>query len=211
MAPKGAPTVAGTSQNWAQNASQNTQNPVHKCTIQPDLHTGNAKIAYLTAVKNQMKIWIIKSHVFRFPVCVSGSNGRPRRPKNTENWSKNNKKLFKNRVGSTARPSGRVVGQSYARFKAEIELHNIRTTTEHDWQPLNVHFELLCPAAATSAPSRTVPHSDWTKIFSCAVAILASKSRLTYPRHKYRTPFFSALRASCATIVGAFESWDRAW
>ena len=68
--------------------------------------------------------------------------------------------FFKNRVGSTARLSGRVVGQSYARFKAEIELHNIRTTTEHDWQPLNVHFELLCPAAATSAPSRTVPHSD---------------------------------------------------
>ena len=95
MAPKGAPTVAGTSQNWAQNASQNTQNPVQKCTVQPDLHTGNAKIAYLTAVKNQMKIWIIKSHVFRFPVCVSGSNGRPRRPKNNENWSKNNKKFFK--------------------------------------------------------------------------------------------------------------------
>ena len=59
--------------------------------------------------------------------------------------------FFKNRVGSTARPSGRVVGQSYARFKAEIELHNIRTTAEHDWQPLNVHFELLCPAATTCA------------------------------------------------------------
>ena len=145
MAPKGAPTVAGTSQNWAQNASQNTQNPVHKCTIQPDLHTGNAKIAYLTAVKNQMKIWIIKSHVFRFPVCVSGSNGRPRRPKNTENGSKNNKKLFKNRVGSTARPSGRVVGQSYARFKAEIELHNIRTTTEHDSQPPNIRLNFCVP------------------------------------------------------------------
>ena len=48
--------------------------------------------------------------------------------------------FFKNRVGSTARPSGRVVGQSYARLKAEIELHNIRTTTEHDSQPPTVHF-----------------------------------------------------------------------
>ena len=48
--------------------------------------------------------------------------------------------FFKNRVGSTARLSGRVVGQSYVRLKAEIELHNIRTTTEHDSQPPTVHF-----------------------------------------------------------------------
>ena len=89
MAQKGAPTVAGTSQNWAQNASQSTQNPLQKCTGQPYIHTGNAKIADFIAVENQMKIWIIKSHVFHFPVCVSGSSGRPRRPKNTENWSKN--------------------------------------------------------------------------------------------------------------------------
>ena len=88
MAQKGAPTVAGTSQNWTQNASQSTQNPLQKCTVQPDIHTGNAKIADFIAVENQMKIWIIKSHVFHFPVCVSGSNGRPRRPKNIENWSK---------------------------------------------------------------------------------------------------------------------------
>ena len=108
MAPKGAPTVAGTSQNWAQNASQSTQNPLQKCTGQPYIRTGNAKIADFIAVENQMKICIIKSHVFHFPVCVSGSNGRPRRPKNTENWSKNCKFFFKNRVGSTARPSGRV-------------------------------------------------------------------------------------------------------
>ena len=81
MAQKGAPMVAGTSQNWAQNASQSTQNPQQKCTVQPDIHTGNAKIADFTAVKNQMKICIIKSHVFHFPVCVSGSNGRPRRQK----------------------------------------------------------------------------------------------------------------------------------
>ena len=147
MAPKGAPTVAGTSQNWAQNASQNTQNPVHKCTIQPDLHTGNAKIAYLTAVKNQMKIWIIKSHVFRFPVCVSGSNGRPRRPKNTENWSKNNNKLFKNRVGSTARPSGRVGRQSYARFKAEIALDNIPTFLGRVKKAYAFKFMVLCLVA----------------------------------------------------------------
>ena len=59
--------------------------------------------------------------------------------------------FFKNRVGSTARLSGRVVGQSYARLKAEIELQNIRTTAEHDWQPPNIHFQLLCPAAATCA------------------------------------------------------------
>ena len=180
MAQKGAPTVAGTSQNWAQNASQSTQNPLQKCTGQPYIHTGNAKIADFIAVENQMKIWIIKSHVFHFPVCVSGSNGRPRRPKNAENLSKNNKKIFKNRVGSTARLSGRVVGQSYARFKAEIELQNIRTTPEHDSQPPNVHFEVLCPAAATPAPSRPGPHTDWTKIFSCAVSTLASKCLATY-------------------------------
>ena len=132
-----------------------------------------------------MKIWIIKSHVFHFPVCVSGSSGRPRRPKNTETWSKNCKFFFKNRVGSTARPSGRVGRQSYARFKTEIELQNIRTTAEHDWQPPNVHFEVLCPAAATPAPSRPVPHSDWTKIFSCAVSTLASKCLATYAGLKF--------------------------
>ena len=71
--------------------------------------------------------------------------------KNTENTSKKQQNLFKNRLGSTARLSGRVVGQSYARFQAEIELQNIRTTAEHDWQPPNVHFEVLCPAAATCA------------------------------------------------------------
>ena len=155
MAQKGAPTVAGTSQNWAQNASQSTQNPLQKCTGQPYIHTGNAKIADFIAVENQMKIWIIKSHVFHFPVCVSGSNGRPRRPKNAENLFKNSNFFFKNRVGSTARLSGRVVGQSYARLKAEIELHNIRTTTEHDSQPPTVHFWFLCPVATTSAPSRS--------------------------------------------------------
>ena len=58
------------------------KNPLQKCTVQPDIHTGNAKIADFTAVENQMKIWMIKSHVFHFPVCVSGSNGRPRRQKN---------------------------------------------------------------------------------------------------------------------------------
>ena len=55
-------------------------------------------------------------------------------------YLKNSNFFFKNRVGSTARLSGRVVGQSYARLKAEIELHNIRTTTEHDSQPPTVHF-----------------------------------------------------------------------
>ena len=91
MAQKGAPTVAGTSQNWTQNASQSTPNPLQKCTGQPYIHTGNAKIADFIAVENQMKIWIIKSHVFHVPVCVSGSNGRPRRPKNAEILSKNSK------------------------------------------------------------------------------------------------------------------------
>ena len=99
-----------------------------------------------------------------------------------QNGSENSKILFKNRIGSTARPSGRVGRRSYARFKAEIELQNIRTTAEHDWQPPNVHLELLCPAAVTPAPSRTVPHSDLTKIFSCAVSILASKCLPTYGR-----------------------------
>ena len=61
---------------------------------------------------------------------------------------------------SRSQHSGRVGRQSYARFEAEIELHNIRTTTEHDSQPPNIRFQLLCPAAATPAPSRTVPHSD---------------------------------------------------
>ena len=61
--------------------------------------------------------------------------------------------FFKNRVGSTARPSGRVVGQSYARFKAEIELHNIRTTAKHESQPSAANFEFLCPAVRTSPPS----------------------------------------------------------
>ena len=88
MAQKGAPTVAGTSQKWSQNSSQNSQNPFQKCTAQPDIQTGNAKNADFTAVENQMKIWIIKSHVFPFPVCLSGSNDRPRRQKNTENTSK---------------------------------------------------------------------------------------------------------------------------
>ena len=132
-----------------------------------------------------MKIWIIKSHVFPFPVCLSGSNGRPRRQKNTENTSKKQQNLFKDRFGSTARLSGRVGRQSYARFKAEIELHNIRPTTEHDSQPPTVHFEVLCPAAATPAPSRPVPHSDWTKIFSCAVSTLAPKCLATYAGLKF--------------------------
>mgnify|MGYP006060999541 FL=1 len=59
---------------------------------------------------------------------------------------------------SRSQHSGRVGRQSYARFKAEIELHNIRTTAEHDWQPPNIHFQLLCPAAATCAlrATRTV-------------------------------------------------------
>ena len=70
----------------------------------------------------------------------------PKRPKDTPK--------------SRSQHSGRVGRQSYARFKAEIELHNIRTTAEHDWQPPNIRFQLLCPAAATPAPSRTVPHSD---------------------------------------------------
>ena len=44
-----------------------------------------------------------------------------------QNGSKNSKILFKNRIGSTARPSGRVGRRSYARFKAEIALDNIPT------------------------------------------------------------------------------------
>ena len=52
---------------------------------------------------------------------------------------------------SRSQHSGRVGRQSHARFKAEIELHNIRPTTEHDSQPLTVHFGFLCPAAATCA------------------------------------------------------------
>ena len=70
----------------------------------------------------------------------------PKRPKDTPK--------------SRSQHSGRVGRQSYARFKAEIELHNIRPTTEHDSQPPTVHFGFLCPAAATCAPSRNVPHSD---------------------------------------------------
>ena len=61
----------------------------------------------------------------------------PKRPKDTPK--------------SRSQHSGRVGRQSYARFKAEIELHNIRTTTEHDSQPPTVHFGFLCPAAATCA------------------------------------------------------------
>ena len=61
----------------------------------------------------------------------------PKRPKDTPK--------------SRSQHSGRVGRQSYARFKAEIELHNIHTTTEHDLQPPTVHFGSLCPAAATCA------------------------------------------------------------
>ena len=74
-------------------------------------------------------------------------------PAPTPKWPKDTPK-------SRSQHSGRVGRQSYARFKAEIELHNIRTTTEHDSQPPTVHFGFLCPAAATPAPSRPVPHSD---------------------------------------------------
>ena len=117
---------------------------------------------------------------FSLPCVRIGLQWSPAPSKKCWKFIKKQQKFFKNRVGSTARLSGRVVGQSYARFKAEIELQNIRTTPEHDSQPPNVHFEVLCPAAATPAPSRPVPHSDWTKIFSCAVSTLASKCLATY-------------------------------
>ena len=61
----------------------------------------------------------------------------PKRPKDTPK--------------SRSQHSGRVGRQSYARFKAEIELHNIHTTTEHDLQPPTVQLGSLCPAAATCA------------------------------------------------------------
>ena len=61
----------------------------------------------------------------------------PKRPKDTPK--------------SRSQHSGRVGRQSYARLQAEIELHNIHTTTEHDLQPPTVHFGSLCPAAATCA------------------------------------------------------------
>ena len=63
-------------------------------------------------------------------------------------------KATENLVGPGSQLSGRVGKRSYARFKAEIELHNIHTTTEHDLQPQTVQFGFLCPAAATCAPPR---------------------------------------------------------
>ena len=92
---------------------------------------------------------------FSLPCVRIGLQWSPAPSKKCWKFIKKQQKFFKNRVGSTARLSGRVVGQSYARLKAEIELHNIRTTTEHDSQPPTVHFWFLCPAATTSAPSRS--------------------------------------------------------
>ena len=88
---------------------------------------------------------------FSRPCVRIGLQWSPAPSKKCWNFIKKQQIFFKNRVGSTARLSGRVVGQSYARLKAEIELQNIRTTAEHDWQPPNIHFQLLCPAAATCA------------------------------------------------------------
>ena len=64
-----------------------------------------------------------------------------------QNGSENSKILFKNRIGSTARPSGRVGRRSYARFKTEIALDNIPTLLGRVWKAYAFKFMVLCLVA----------------------------------------------------------------
>ena len=64
-----------------------------------------------------------------------------------QNGSENSKILFKNRIGSTARPSGRVGRQSYARCKAEIALDNIPTFLGRVKKAYAFKFMVLCLVA----------------------------------------------------------------
>ena len=98
---------------------------------------------------------------------------------------------------SRSQHSGRVGRQSYARFKAEIELHNIRTTTEHDSQPPTVHFGFLCPAAATCAriDPENPPHrfARWIKRVQGGSRILG----LLMSRSIFNAPYRQLPQARC--------------
>ena len=72
-------------------------------------------------------------------------------------WQQSRHGSLQNRLGPISQQSGRVGRGSYARFKAEIELHNIRTKAKHESHPSGANFEFLCLAVRTSPPrhSRT--------------------------------------------------------
>ena len=134
---------------------------------------------------------------FSLPCVRIGLQWSPAPSKKCWKFIKKQQIFFKNRVGSTARLSGRVVGQSYARFKAEIELHNIRTTTEHDSQPPTVHFGFLCPAAATCAriDPENPPHrfARWIKRVQGGSRILG----LLMSRSIFKAPYRQLPQARC--------------
>ena len=145
---------------------------------------------------------------FRFPVCLWRKNGASMVARTSSNMSQKSTrertadpapspKWPKDTPKSRSQHSGRVGRQSYARFKAEIELHNIRTTTEHDSQPPTVHFGFLCPAAATCAriDPENPPHrfARWIKRVQGGSRILG----LLMSRSIFNAPYRQLPQARC--------------
>ena len=97
-------------------------------------------------------------------------------------WQQSRHGSLQNRLGPISQQSGRVGRGSYARFKAEIELHNIRTKAKHESHPSGANFEFLCLAVRTSPPrhSRT-PERELHPVTQRANHSEGAKNPPTFP------------------------------